>query len=103
MTMLKDRPQVEVCWERLEERQLLVCKAVIIRDAETDTYTALAVRLPGCISQGDTIEEAVDNIREAFIGAIETYKELNQEIPWGDVEYSEPIEVRVELLVSVDG
>ncbi len=38
--------------------------------------------LPGCASQGDTIEEALENIREALKGCMESYLEHDEVIPW---------------------
>ena len=49
---------------------------------EENGYSALARDLPGVASQGDTIEEAMENIREACIGAIEVYKNDGVPIPW---------------------
>ena len=37
--------------------------------------------LPGCYSEGDTFEEALDNIREAILLTIEDMQELGQPIP----------------------
>ncbi|MFB3882129.1 MAG: type II toxin-antitoxin system HicB family antitoxin [Armatimonadota bacterium] len=51
----------------------------ILEPSEEGGYTALVPSLPGCISEGDTAEEAMDNIREA----IELYLE-----PIDDIEAS---------------
>jgi len=45
---------------------------VILEPSEEDGYTAIVPSLPGCLSEGDTREEALKNIREA----IELYLEL---------------------------
>ena len=39
---------------------------VVFAPSEEGGYTALVPVLPGCISEGDTIEEAIANIREAI-------------------------------------
>lgn len=44
-------------------------------------YTVMLADLPGCMSQGDTLEEAVANIKEAQIAWIETAWECGDEIP----------------------
>lgn len=41
--------------------------AMIYRD-ETGVYCAEIPALPGCYSDGDTLEEATENIREAAAG-----------------------------------
>jgi predicted RNase H-like HicB family nuclease len=39
---------------------------VVLEPSEEGGYTAHVPSLPGCISEGDTREEAVANIREAI-------------------------------------
>ena len=39
---------------------------VILEPSEEGGYTVLVPSLPGCISEGDTKEEALKNIREAI-------------------------------------
>jgi antitoxin HicB len=43
--------------------------------------TVMIADLPGCLSQGDTLEEAVTNIQEAKVAWIETAWEYGDEIP----------------------
>jgi predicted RNase H-like HicB family nuclease len=39
---------------------------IILEPSEDGGYTAIVPSLPGCISEGDTKEEALENIREAI-------------------------------------
>ncbi|MCS3919616.1 type II toxin-antitoxin system HicB family antitoxin [Fervidibacter sacchari] len=39
---------------------------VVLEPSEDGGYTVYVPSLPGCISEGDTIEEALANIREAI-------------------------------------
>ena len=39
---------------------------VILEPSEEGGFTAIVPSLPGCISEGDTREEALANIREAI-------------------------------------
>jgi len=39
---------------------------VILEPQEEGGYTVYVPSLPGCISEGDTIEEALKNIKEAI-------------------------------------
>lgn len=48
---------------------------VILESSEEGGYTAFAPCLPGCISEGDTREDALENVREA----IELYLEPNDD------------------------
>jgi predicted RNase H-like HicB family nuclease len=43
----------------------------IERDDE-GRYVAECTDLPGCLSEGDTLEETVDNISEAIIGCLKS-------------------------------
>ena len=55
----------------------------IDRLAESDGggYLATVPDLPGCMSDGDTPEEALSNIQEAIASWIEAAKEWKQDIP----------------------
>ena len=61
---------------------------VVLEPSEDGGYTVYAPTLPGCISEGDTREEALANIREA----IELYLEPTED----DFIAEESVEV-VEL------
>lgn len=63
---------------------------VILEPSEEGGYTAVAPSLPGCISEGDTKETALNNIREA----IELYLE-----PVEDDQVFPPNSEIVELAV----
>ena len=39
---------------------------VILEPSEEGGYTSIVPSLPGCVSEGDTREEALKNIREAI-------------------------------------
>lgn len=55
----------------------------IERLAESDGggYLAIVPDLPGCMSDGDTPEEALRNVQEAIESWIESAKEWKQDIP----------------------
>ena len=56
-------------------------KIVLEPDREQGGYVVRCPALPGCYSQGDTREEAIDNIREAIEAYIESLKKDNLPIP----------------------
>ena len=62
----------------------------VLEAAEEGGYTVFVPSLPGCISEGDTREEALKNIREA----IELYLETKDE----DIIVSEGVEL-VEVVI----
>ena len=54
---------------------------VLIEQDEDGMYVAEVPSLPGCISQGQTREQAVDNIREAIAVYLESLEAHNEPIP----------------------
>ncbi|WP_456475666.1 type II toxin-antitoxin system HicB family antitoxin [Candidatus Pyrohabitans sp.] len=49
---------------------------VVIRKGEDGYYIAECPMLKGCVSQGKTPKEALDNIKEAIELWLETYNEI---------------------------
>ena len=45
---------------------------ITIEQDEDGRYVAECVDLPGCLTEGDTIEEALENINEAIIGCLKS-------------------------------
>ncbi|MBU4016247.1 type II toxin-antitoxin system HicB family antitoxin [Patescibacteria group bacterium] len=54
---------------------------VIFEPAEEGGYVASVPALPGCVTQGDTFEDAVVMIKDAMEGYLELLKEEKQDIP----------------------
>ncbi len=50
-------------------------QVVIEEDLEDGGYIVHCPALKGCWSQGDTIEEALENIKEAIVGYLKTINE----------------------------
>ena len=59
-------------------------------------------RLPGCVSQGDTIEEAKSNIAEALRGLVEFYHDNGLDVPWSDPgpkPHPLALEIRIRIVM----
>ncbi|MEW6235857.1 MAG: type II toxin-antitoxin system HicB family antitoxin [Candidatus Omnitrophota bacterium] len=54
---------------------------VIVEQDEDNVFVAQVPSLPGCISQGKTRSEALENIKEAMEGYLESLREHNEPIP----------------------
>ena len=54
---------------------------IIIHDAEEGGYWAEVPSLPGCVSEGETLEEVVANIKEAMDLYIEGLIDDGQPVP----------------------
>jgi predicted RNase H-like HicB family nuclease len=49
---------------------------------ETGGFYAYVENLPGVVSEGETVEEAIESIKDAFRGVVATYRESGEPIPW---------------------
>jgi predicted RNase H-like HicB family nuclease len=54
---------------------------VVIEPDEDGVYVAEVPALPGCISQGRTRAEAIENIKEAIAAYLESLTAHNEPIP----------------------
>ena len=54
---------------------------MIVHTAEEGGYWVEVPALPGCFSQGETVDEALANVREAIESHVESLKEEEQELP----------------------
>lgn len=67
--------------------------AVFEEDKERGGYTVTVPALPGCISEGDTFDEAVKNIQEAAALYLEVMEEKRESIPQDNDIIIAPIHV----------
>jgi predicted RNase H-like HicB family nuclease len=54
---------------------------VLELDLDIDRYSVVVPALPGCTSMGDTVDEALRNIREAIAGHAAVLEDLGQIVP----------------------
>jgi len=54
---------------------------IIKQDTEVGGYVAECVDIPGCMSQGETVEETLANIREAAEGCLLSMIEHGDVLP----------------------
>jgi predicted RNase H-like HicB family nuclease len=87
-----------------QPKKAVACRALFFRDEEAGGYTVIARNLPGVVSEGDSFEEALKNIHEAFYEAIKSYEANHMDIPWGEVSQlpNEIPERQVNLMVELD-
>lgn len=57
---------------------------VVIHKAEEGGYWADVPALEGCFSQGETIEETLENIKDAIASHLEALKDFGKAIPKDD-------------------
>ncbi len=73
--------------EWFDGKTVYECQAVICAE-KGGGFSAHVANLPGAVSQGDTRDDAMANLREAFAGVVETYREMEMEIPWSAKDLS---------------
>ena len=71
-----------------------IYKVILEWDEETQVYDVTVPELPGCITQGNNRNEALERIQEAIEGHIDALNIIGEPIPNGDVEFAE---VRVHV------
>lgn len=70
--------------------------AIFEPDKTRKGYTVTIPSLPGCISEGDTFEKALENIQEAANLYLETMKKIKEEVPTEEMGVIvAPVEVKV--------
>lgn len=65
-------------------KQKILKYDVILEEQLGGGYTVTVPSLPGCISEGDTFEEAKTNIEEAITAYLESMAKDGNETPKGD-------------------
>jgi predicted RNase H-like HicB family nuclease len=85
-------------WTSFSPGSTYECRIAIV--AEPEGFSAHAMNLPGAISQGDTIAEALENVAEACRGILREYIDMGG-IPWSHVEIDGPIVAERRILVNV--
>lgn len=86
----------------LQPPRQTVHRCCVLVSPEDDGYCVRAADLAGVVSEGDTVEEAVHNIKEAYAGAIESYLAHGDPIPWL-VPPRNPEENERPLWIELDG
>jgi predicted RNase H-like HicB family nuclease len=83
--------------KKIEDYLKAPYKRVLIPAEESGTYTAEIVEFPGCVSQGQTPVEALENLETASRGWIEAVLDLGQEVPPPSIteEHSGKISLRL--------
>ena len=76
----------------MEKRKKLLKYTVIFEPAEEGGFVVTVPALPGCVTQGETFEEAKKRAKDAIKGYIAVLKKDKEPIP---VESEEHIETKI--------
>ncbi len=84
--------------EKIVARRLTY--TVVFEPAEEGGYTVTVPALPGCITEGDTLEQARSMAREAILGFLESLEKDGLPIPPGEQHADSAL--REEITVTLD-
>jgi predicted RNase H-like HicB family nuclease len=75
----------------------------VVITPEEEGFSAYIPCLPGCISQGDDVEDATANITEALVGVLASYKDRGEGVPYLDEpEFDDEADVGELAFLFVD-
>jgi len=66
---------------RQEAKMKIPSYRILLGEEPEGGYTVIVPSLPGCVTYGDTVEEAIEMAKEAIELYIESLKEHGEEIP----------------------
>ena len=69
---------------------------ILEEDSEEDGYTVTVPILPGCITQGDTVEQCIERAREAIGGYVENLRVTGELVP-EEKEHPRMITINVDV------
>lgn len=69
---------------QLYDMKQVILKYRTIIQKDGDSYHGFVPMLPGCHTQGSTVEETQENLREAIIGYLQTLQSRGESIPKED-------------------
>jgi len=66
---------------------------IVLTPAKEGGFVVTVPSLPGCITEGDTMEEALENAREAVVGYLHAAKDIG----WDEVVSSRSLTVQLTI------
>lgn len=63
-------------------------------------YTVTSPVLPELVTEGDSMEEALDHLRDALQAVVEIYEDLNRSFPANLIQDSQNAPIRFEYLLA---
>ncbi len=67
---------------------------VLLRKEPEGGYTVIVPSLPGCVTYGDSVEEAIDMAKEAIDLYLESLREHGEEIPTDNTTSEHTLTIR---------
>ena len=88
-----------LAWRR---RALMYYKLPLVFEPQPEGgYTVTSPLLPELLTEGDTVADALDNVRDALAAVIEIYQDQGRSLP-ANLSHADPAEpVRMEMVVAI--
>ena len=78
-----------------------VCKVPLVLSPQREGgYTVTSPVLPELVTEGDTLEEAVENVRDALCAALELYQDMGRQLPVDLMQDPQSHAISFEYLVA---
>ncbi len=74
---------------------------ILTPDADDGGFVAECPAIPGCVSEGDTVEDALVNIKDAIEGCLESLAANQQTLPEETPVIVATVEVELPTLAGV--
>jgi len=87
-------------WQEFSGKRPIECRFYAC-PAEEGGFYAYVPSLPGVVSEGETQCELLDNVTDAFRGAVLAYRQAGDAIPWETACEDKPSDAR-EFRIVVD-
>ena len=74
---------------------------LVLTPQEEGGYTVTSPMLPGLVTEGDTLEEALENVQDALRATLELYEDIGRPVPAGLVQNPDEGAIQFDLLLPV--
>ena len=72
---------------------------LVLTPQEEGGYTVTSPMLPGLVTEGDSLEEALENVQDALRATLELYEDIGRSVPAGLVQNPDAGAIQFDLLL----
>jgi antitoxin HicB len=72
---------------------------LVLTPQEEGGYTVTSPMLPGLVTEGDSLEEALENVEDALRATLELYEDIGRPVPAGLVQNPDAGAIQFDLLL----
>jgi antitoxin HicB len=75
------------------------CVPLVMTPQEEGGYTVTSPVLPGLVTEGDSLEQALENVEDALRATLELYEDTGRPVPSGLVQDPDAGAIQFDLLL----